>query len=96
MAQFRYIRKVTPLARRKLAIEWNDGSTSQKDMSDLIRNRAVFRPLTDPGMFAKVTVINNGRAIQWTDEIDYCADALWIETRSQAESPQKTRQRLAG
>jgi hypothetical protein len=89
MTTFRYIRKVTPLEGRVLAIEWADGSRTKKDMSDLIRKRLIFRPLKDARLFTSVRVINDGRAIQWTDDIDYCADALWAETCSQVEQERR-------
>lgn len=87
MAKLKYIRKVSPLDGRTIAIEWTDGFTTKKDMADLIRRRVVFRPLKDAKLFAQVRVINGGRAIQWTDEIDYCAAALWAETCSQMRQP---------
>lgn len=63
-----------------VVLQWDDGTESVKDMSALIATRRVFAPLADRALFERVSVVDDGRAIQWTDDIDYCADALWMET----------------
>jgi hypothetical protein len=82
MKRFKRIRKVTVLPGRRLALDWDDGVRSIKDMSDLIQKRAAFKPLADEQVFAKARVADQGRAVRWTRDIDYCADALWVETKA--------------
>jgi len=52
-------------------------------MTHLIATRRVFAPLENEALFGKAHVAEEGRAIRWSDEIDYCADALWLEHVSQ-------------
>ncbi len=49
-------------------------------MKRAIATRKVFAPLKDQKLFEQDSVVDEGRAIRWSDEIDYCADALWMET----------------
>ena len=62
---------------RSLDVVWVDGNRSRVDFAEPIGRLKVFAPLEDPGVFAKVRVINDGWAIAWSDEIDYSSDALW-------------------
>ena len=90
MSRFRHIRRVAVQPGYKLLLDWDDGSQSVKDMTDLIRGRVAFMPLADPSIFAKVRVADHGRALRWTRKIDYCADALWIETKAE-DAPTEVR-----
>ena len=75
-----YIRAVTADADRKsLTITWDDGSVTTKSMGPLIAAKRVFRPLAEAALFSAVTIIQNGRALAWVDDIDLCADALWFD-----------------
>lgn len=70
-----------------LILTWEDGTTWVKDMRPLIETRSLFAPLIKKDFFATVQIIDGGRAIAWADEIDYCADALWLEA-NQDSPPQ--------
>jgi hypothetical protein len=72
--------RVLPAAQA-VVIEWDNGSQSVKDMSRLIATRKVFAPLKRRKLFERVEVADGGRAIRWSDEIDFCADALWLEAQ---------------
>ena len=74
------IRSVTAdPSTQTLKLTWDDGTTSFKAMGPLIARRRVFQPLADTDRFAAVHPIHDGRAIAWDDDIDICADALWLE-----------------
>ena len=45
--------------------------------------RSVANTKGDPSIFAKVRVADHGRALRWPGEINYCADALWVETKAE-------------
>jgi hypothetical protein len=83
MKKFRHIRQVTAQPGYRLELDWEDGSRSVKDMTDLIRHRVAFKALADPRTFAMVRVADKGRAVRWTRDIDYCADALWAESKAE-------------
>lgn len=56
-------------------------------MAKQIETRRVFAPLADESIFTLVHVADEGRAIRWTDDIDYCADALWLEAEETGRTP---------
>ena len=63
-------------------LTWADGSTSIARF-DHLAGKGVFAPLADPEFFGKVVVGPRGRSLEWPDEIDFCADALWFEAHPQ-------------
>ncbi len=73
------ITQVRVLAERKLELTFSDGKTIQVDFSSKIEPNTVTAPLADVDFFNRVKVAQAGRAIEWPGEIDFCADALWIE-----------------
>lgn len=76
----RIIRSVAvDAATKTLTVTWDDGTVTTKAMAALIGRRKVFHPLADADLFVKATVVNDGRAVAWNDDIDICADALWFE-----------------
>jgi len=79
----RYDQKLRPLGRREVTLVWEEGSSSVKAMASLIATGRVFRPLADATLFTAAQLINNGRAVAWGDEVDMCADALWLEAHPQ-------------
>jgi hypothetical protein len=49
------------------------------DFAPVAKRGGVFTKLSDPQYFAQVRITDRGRAIEWPDELDFCADALWLE-----------------
>ena len=70
----------------KLSLTYSDGRTIVSDIQALIKRGGVFAKLSDPKLFAQVQIGNKGRSIQWSGEIDLCADALWLESNCEKES----------
>ncbi|HRJ62406.1 MAG TPA: DUF2442 domain-containing protein [Azospirillaceae bacterium] len=76
----RIIRSVAAdAASQTLTLTWDDGAVTTKAMAPLIGGRKTFRQLADADLFVKATVVNDGRAVAWNDDIDMCADALWLD-----------------
>jgi hypothetical protein len=72
-----------PRTRHRLHLEYADGSQYDLDMTPLLAKGGVMQPLTEDAVFAQVKVILNGRAIAFTDEIDFCADSLRVDCELQ-------------
>ena len=70
---------------RTVTLTWANGATTVNGFAHLA-GKGVFAPLADPVFFAQVRVGTRGRSLEWPDEIDFCADALWFETHP-AEAP---------
>lgn len=81
----RKIRAVQAGAGFRLRITYDDGQTITVDFSPVIRQGGVFAPLADPAFFACAAVDPRGRAVSWPGEIDFCADALWLQAHGIAE-----------
>lgn len=79
----RKIVSLTPEDGFRLRLIYDDGQTIVVDFTDTIRQGGVFAPLADPRFFAKAVLDQRGRAVRWPGDIDFCADALWLEGRSQ-------------
>ena len=67
-----------------LKITYVNGKSIQVDFSDKIQAGTVTAPLADPTFFKQVKISCDGRAIEWPGEVDFCADALWIEGSGEA------------
>lgn len=63
----------------KLRLEYSDGDIVVANFKPLIERGGVFAQLQNPEIFSKVTISEDGRYIVWPEEIDFCADALWLE-----------------
>jgi hypothetical protein len=73
---------VRPLAQFWIFLEFSDGTRGELDLSELV-NKPVFRPLKDRTLFEKVH-LGDHREIRWNDEIELCADSLYLELTGKA------------
>jgi hypothetical protein len=69
-----------------VTLTWANGTTTVHDFRRKI-GRGVFKAFADPGFFAQVRVGERGRSLDWPDEIELCADALWFEAHPE-DAPQ--------
>jgi len=60
-----------------LRLTFAGGSVSVVDFRPLIDRGGVFAALADPKVFSQVALGERGRYIEWPNEVDFCADALW-------------------
>lgn len=58
-------------------LRYADGSQGEVDLSDLA-GRGVFRAWDDPAFFEAVHIAPHG-SIAWGNDIELCADALYLE-----------------
>jgi hypothetical protein len=72
-----------------VALSWANGATTVSRFAHLV-GKGVFRAFADPAFFAQVRIGENGRSLEWPDELDFCADALWFEVHPE-EAPQQAR-----
>lgn len=69
--------KVTALPDHKIRVAYSDGVAGVIDLSDSV-GRGVFAPLRDETFFKTVHVGDHGQ-IAWSDEIEICPDATYLE-----------------
>lgn len=66
-----------PLPGYRLRLTYADGVTGIVDLSHLV-GKGVFQLWNDPEAFQRVS-IGTGGEVRWSDEVDLCADALYLE-----------------
>jgi hypothetical protein len=69
--------EVKPLDNYRLWISFSDGVEGVVDLSELV-GKGVFSSWTDYQQFEKVH-LGPGGEIAWDDQIDMCADALYLK-----------------
>ncbi|HEX7449408.1 MAG TPA: DUF2442 domain-containing protein [Pirellulales bacterium] len=69
--------EVRPLPGYRLYLRYADGISGEVDVSDLV-GQGVFDVWNDVRQFEKVS-IGPGGEIRWSDQIDLCPDALYLE-----------------
>ena len=68
---------VKTLSDYKIWIKYADGVEGEVDLSHLV-GKGVFSQWEDINVFQSIH-LGNGRSITWNDQIDLCADALYLE-----------------
>jgi hypothetical protein len=61
----------------RLRLRYVDGVVGDVDLSHLA-GKGVFQLWNDPEAFARVSIGTAGE-VRWSDEVDLCADALYLE-----------------
>lgn len=61
----------------RIWLEYADGAAGEIDLSHLVGS-GVFKAWEDEAFFRQVHIADY-RAIAWSDEIDLCSDALYME-----------------
>jgi len=69
--------KVTALQNYKIRVDYADGMGGVIDLSNSV-GRGVFAPLRDEAFFKTVHLGDHGQ-IAWSDEIEICPDAAYLE-----------------
>ena len=68
---------VAPREGYRIWLRYADGVEGEVDLSDLA-GKGVFTAWNDRGFFERV-YISEWRSIAWSDEIELCSDALYLE-----------------
>ena len=68
---------VEPRPEYRIWLEYSDGMVGEVDLSGLVGSGA-FEAWSNPGCFEKVHIAPH-RAIAWDEDIELCADALYLE-----------------
>jgi hypothetical protein len=69
--------EVRPLPGYRLHLKYADGVAGDVDLSSLV-GKGVFHLWNDPELFQRVS-IGSGGELRWSDEVDLCADALYMQ-----------------
>ena len=69
--------EVRPLPGFRLYLRYDDGAVGEVDLSDFA-GHGVFALWDEPGAFERAS-IGSGGEIRWSDQVDLCADALYMK-----------------
>ena len=69
--------EVQPLPGYRLHLRYADGVAGDVNLSSLV-GKGVFRLWNASEAFQRVS-IGSGGEVRWSDEVDLCADALYME-----------------
>ena len=75
------VKEAKGLKDYRLSLKFNDGCEGQIDYSYLVGN-GVFAIWNDPVVFQQVKISKDGRSIYWNENVDMCADALYLKAVS--------------
>ena len=70
--------QATPLEGHRLRLRFADGVEGVVNLSN-DAGKGIFAPWNEPRFFAAVKIERGGRALVWSDKLDLCADALYLE-----------------
>lgn len=73
---------VSPLPNYRLRLRYADGVQGDVNLSHLV-GKGVFCVWSDGREFAKVVIGSDG-AVRWSDDIELCADALYLQITGKA------------
>ena len=65
-------------ATHTVALTWGNGERTVSSFRHLV-GKGVFTAFSDPAFFARAAVGEGGRSLEWPGDLDFCADALWLE-----------------
>jgi len=61
----------------KLKLTFENGVSGTVDFSELAKS-TLFAPLTNYEFFKSVSIVRDGRALAWGEELEICADSLFL------------------
>ncbi|MHA1796036.1 MAG: DUF2442 domain-containing protein [Promethearchaeota archaeon] len=70
--------KVIPKKDFKLWLKFENGLDGTVDLAEL-KGKGVFNIWEKPGVFEKVFVHPESGAVAWNEEVEICADALYLK-----------------
>jgi len=59
-------------------LQFDDSVEGEVDFSAHV-GQGVFAPWTDYAFFRRAAITEHGRILTWPGELDFCADALWLQ-----------------
>ena len=84
------IEVAVPEKEHRLRLRFADGCEGILDLTGLINKNGVYTKLRDDNAFTRVRVGPNGRWVEWPQDIDLCADALYKLLQSNIEQQSTT------
>jgi hypothetical protein len=79
--------KIELLDDYKINLIFNDSTNYKFDLNKYFHEGSVFLKIKNKQLFNQVRISNDGRALVFPNEIDFCADSLWLKAHPETISP---------
>ncbi|MBI4662727.1 MAG: DUF2442 domain-containing protein [Verrucomicrobia bacterium] len=66
------------LENDRIWLRFDDGVQGETDFTPNV-GRGVFAPWANYSFFRQAAIGEQGRTLAWPGELDFCADALWLQ-----------------
>lgn len=76
MSELLTLTAVHPQEPGFLILSWNDGTTREVDISDMMTGHPMLEMLQVPEVFQDVSLVDGGGGVEWPNGADFCAQAL--------------------
>jgi dipeptidyl aminopeptidase/acylaminoacyl peptidase len=86
-----FVTSVKVLDDHRLCLSFEDGSTGEVDLSDLVSRGGVYAPLRDPAYFRQARVDPEGGTIAWPNDTDVAPETLYARAHEGAAGRRVTR-----
>ena len=70
--------ELKPMDHGKIWLRYSDQAEGIADLSDII-GKGVFKVLENRKKFDAAYISENGRALAWNEDLELCADALYLK-----------------
>jgi hypothetical protein len=81
------INKIERLNDYNLELFFNDNTKLLFDLSPYFHKDSVFNQLMDKQLFNQVQISDDGRSLIFPNELDFCADSLWLKAHPERSNP---------
>lgn len=71
--------EIQTLSDYLIKLIFDDNSDYIFDLKEYFTVDSVFNSLKDINKFNNVRITDNGRALEFPDELDFCSDSLWMK-----------------
>ncbi len=75
----RLIRHAERLDELRLRLDYDDGASVNADFEPLLQRGGRFQRLQNPEYFDRFSVVRGGRALEWSEDLDFYAIAWWLD-----------------
>lgn len=79
--------KIEPLEEYKVNLIFDDSTSYEFDLTPYFHPGSVFLNIKNMQLFSQVQISNDGRALVFPFELDFCTDSLWLKAHPESVSP---------
>jgi hypothetical protein len=86
-----FVTHVDVIGKQRVLLTFENGTTGDVDLSDLIARGGIFAPLREPAYFRQVRVDPEGGTITWPNDVDVAPELLYARAHEPAGQSRASR-----